>query len=64
MRWQIRRCTKCGEYTLKETCPRCYVDTKSPVPPKFSPSDKYARYRIQGLINHENYDNRRKDEAA
>ncbi|RLI25843.1 MAG: RNA-protein complex protein Nop10 [Candidatus Hecatellales archaeon] len=42
----MRRCLKCGEYTLSQTvCPRCGGPLRLPVPPKFSPEDRYARYR-------------------
>ncbi|MEM2901527.1 MAG: RNA-protein complex protein Nop10 [Candidatus Bathyarchaeia archaeon] len=46
MKWLIKRCGECGEYTLKETCPRCGSDTRTPHPPRFSLEDKYARYRF------------------
>ncbi len=39
------KCPKCGEYTLKETCPKCNIKTVTPRPPRFSPQDKYAKYR-------------------
>jgi len=41
----IKKCPKCGTYTLKETCPKCGEPTKTPHPPKFSPQDKYGKYR-------------------
>ncbi len=41
----IFRCDKCKEYTLKETCPKCNIKTLSPKPVKFSPEDKYGKYR-------------------
>ena len=33
-------------YSLKETCQECKIPTKSVHPAKFSPDDKYLRYRI------------------
>ncbi len=45
MKWQIRKCWNCGVYTLKSKCPKCNLDTVIAHPPKFSPSDKYARLR-------------------
>jgi H/ACA ribonucleoprotein complex subunit 3 len=46
MVWLLRKCVKCGEYTLKhETCPLCGGDLRVPHPAKFSPEDKYAKYR-------------------
>jgi H/ACA ribonucleoprotein complex subunit 3 len=45
LKWQIRRCMRCRRYTLKEKCPNCNADTVIAHPPKFSPTDKYARLR-------------------
>jgi H/ACA ribonucleoprotein complex subunit 3 len=43
----IRKCTACGEYTLKmDKCPRCGGALRNPHPAKFSPDDKYSRYRL------------------
>jgi len=42
---KIKRCDSCGVYTLKDTCPKCGAAAKSPHPPKFSPEDKYGKYR-------------------
>ncbi|MGH7772492.1 MAG: RNA-protein complex protein Nop10 [Candidatus Binatia bacterium] len=44
----MRKCAKCSRYTLKESCPVCGAPTKIPHPPKFSPDDKYAKYRMEG----------------
>ncbi|MBD3310550.1 RNA-protein complex protein Nop10 [Candidatus Woesearchaeota archaeon] len=41
----ILRCTGCGQYTMKETCPACKNPAVSPKPPKYSPEDKYGSYR-------------------
>ncbi len=46
MRFQLRKCIKCGSYTLKDVCKECSEQTKSVHPAKFSPDDKYLRYRI------------------
>ena len=47
MRSLLRRCEKCGAYTLsKDKCPRCGGPVRVPHPPKFSPEDKYQKYRI------------------
>ncbi|MEM3737169.1 MAG: RNA-protein complex protein Nop10 [Candidatus Bathyarchaeia archaeon] len=44
--WIMRRCKKCGEYTLKvDRCPRCGGEVSIPHPAKFSIDDRYARYR-------------------
>lgn len=45
MKFLIRKCPKCSKYTLKENCPVCATQTVNPHPPRFSPNDKYARYR-------------------
>ena len=39
----IRRCPKCGEYTLKDTC--CGSKTVTAHPAKYSPDDRYGKYR-------------------
>lgn len=46
MKFQLRRCTGCGGYTLKPKCAKCGADTASAHPAKFSPDDKYMRYRL------------------
>jgi H/ACA ribonucleoprotein complex subunit 3 len=46
MRHLIRKCPKCNSYTLKYTCAKCNVSTIDAHPAKYSPDDKYARYRI------------------
>ena len=42
---RIRKCEACGEYTLKKVCVRCGAKTVSPLPPRFSPTDRYGKYR-------------------
>ena len=47
MVWLLRRCEKCGKYTFKTgTCPTCNGAVHIPHPAKFSPDDKYLKYRI------------------
>ncbi|KAF6242239.1 ribosome biogenesis protein [Nitrosopumilus sp. b1] len=46
MHFQLRKCQKCNIYTLKMKCPKCETDTYSVHPAKFSPDDKYMRYRL------------------
>ena len=46
MRFQLRKCPKCMSYTLKAICKKCQEETKNVHPAKFSPDDKYLRYRI------------------
>lgn len=44
---RIMLCKKCRIYTLKGYCPNCNEKTISPKPARFSPEDKYAKYRIE-----------------
>jgi H/ACA ribonucleoprotein complex subunit 3 len=47
MGWLLRKCQKCGRYTLnKDGCPYCGGTVRIPHPPKFSPADKYLKYRM------------------
>ncbi|MDB3956417.1 RNA-protein complex protein Nop10 [Candidatus Nitrosopelagicus sp.] len=46
MRFQLRKCPECLTYTLKNECKECKEMTKSVHPAKFSPDDRYLRYRI------------------
>jgi rRNA maturation protein Nop10 len=62
LKWQIRRCNKCKEYTLNYICPRCKTETETSIPPKFSLHDKYARYRIEELKIHEEKNNEKQHE--
>jgi H/ACA ribonucleoprotein complex subunit 3 len=43
----ILKCTSCGKYTLKESCPACSSNAVRAAPPRFSPDDKYSSYRRQ-----------------
>jgi len=47
----IHKCAKCGQYTLKETCPKCKEKAIKPAPAKFSivHSQKYGKYRRELL---------------
>ncbi len=45
--WLLRKCEKCRNYTLeKDSCPYCGGRVRIPHPPKFSPDDKYLKYRM------------------
>ena len=47
MAWLLRKCVKCGKYTLhKDVCPYCGGAVRLAHPAKFSPDDKYLRYRM------------------
>ncbi|HLD43710.1 MAG TPA: nucleolar RNA-binding Nop10p family protein [Candidatus Nanoarchaeia archaeon] len=41
---RILWCSNCQKYTMKEVC-SCGQKALSKVPPKWSPEDKYAKYR-------------------
>jgi len=46
MGWLLRKCEQCNKYTLnQEKCPYCGGKVRIPHPAKFSPQDKYAKYR-------------------
>jgi len=45
MKYELRYCEECSEYTLKKECGG--KPTRSPYPPKYSPDDKYAGYRLK-----------------
>jgi len=42
---KMKICPQCNNYTLKDLCPICKVNTVNPHPPKFSPEDRYGKYR-------------------
>ncbi len=46
MKFLLKKCPRCGRYTLREACPVCKINTKVAHPPRFSPQDKYVKYRI------------------
>lgn len=46
----MRKCPTCKTYTFREKCPKCGSDTISSQPPRFSPEDKYGKYRRK-MIN-------------
>lgn len=56
MQWLLRKCVRCGRYTLRrDKCPVCGGPLVVPHPPRFSPEDKYVAYRykmkvLAGLI--------------
>jgi len=46
LKWLLRKCVKCGTYTLRQDkCPKCGSQVRVPHPPRFSPEDKYVKYR-------------------
>ncbi|MGA1822921.1 MAG: RNA-protein complex protein Nop10 [Thermoplasmatota archaeon] len=49
MRSRIKRCGICRMYTLKDHCPKCGEPTGNTFPPRYSPADKYGKYRRMAL---------------
>jgi len=47
---QLLRCTEHG-YTLKRACPKCGIAAYSVRPAKYSPIDKYGKYRREAKKN-------------
>ncbi|MCI4363358.1 MAG: RNA-protein complex protein Nop10 [Thermoplasmata archaeon] len=41
----LRVCRACHRYTLRERCPDCRAPSQNPHPARFSPEDRYGRYR-------------------
>lgn len=41
---RILKCRTCGTYTLEEAC-GCGSVAVTPHPPRFSPEDRYGKYR-------------------
>ncbi|MGM5481143.1 MAG: RNA-protein complex protein Nop10 [Nanobdellota archaeon] len=52
MTGKILKCEKCGSYGLEETC-SCGGKRVFSHPPKYSPEDKYAKYRRMAKENEE-----------
>lgn len=45
MKMKMKKCRSCREYTLKDKCPYCGREVGVVYPPKYSPEDKYGKYR-------------------
>jgi H/ACA ribonucleoprotein complex subunit 3 len=45
MRSKIKKCRVCDLYTLKDVCPACGESTSQTKPARFSPEDRYGKYR-------------------
>ncbi len=46
----IRKCVKCGRYTLQVACPACSSGTVCTIPMKYSPDDRYGEYRRRAIL--------------
>ena len=49
----ILKCKNCKKYGLEESC-SCGSIKERVTPPKFSPEDKYAKYRRQAKLETQN----------
>lgn len=45
MKALMLKCVDCSRYTISEKCPHCGGKTVTVHPARYSPDDKYARYR-------------------
>ncbi len=45
MRSLLKKCLACGRYTLQDACPACGGMAGNPMPPRYSPEDRYGVYR-------------------
>ena len=45
MKGLLLRCVACHAYTMKDACPKCGGATTTAHPAKYSPDDKYTKYR-------------------
>jgi len=45
MKSLMLKCIDCGKYTLRDKCPYCGGRTVTAHPARYSPDDRYARYR-------------------
>ncbi|MBR9680026.1 MAG: RNA-protein complex protein Nop10 [Candidatus Altiarchaeota archaeon] len=43
----LRKCKACEKYSLADKCQYCGKETRKPAPPKFSPDDRYWKYRMK-----------------
>ncbi|MEM0129917.1 MAG: RNA-protein complex protein Nop10 [Thermoplasmatales archaeon] len=53
MKTLILKCPKCGNYTMNARCPVCGSATISSLPPRFSPQDRFGKYRMRILYGKE-----------
>ncbi|MEM3563851.1 MAG: RNA-protein complex protein Nop10 [Candidatus Jordarchaeaceae archaeon] len=47
MKFMLRKCVACGEYTFKEVCPYCGGKVRIPHPSRFSIEDRVGKWRRQ-----------------
>ena len=49
MKSMIRKCTACNRFTMLEACSRCGSDTVLAIPPKYSPVDRFQKFRLREM---------------
>lgn len=51
----MAKCMECGAYTYSDVCGKCNGKTASPHPSRFSPEDRYGKYRrrLKKLVSEE-----------
>lgn len=49
MKSLIRKCNKCMTYTMSEKCSHCGTETVMALPPRYSPADRFQKYRIREM---------------
>ncbi|AGO60743.1 MULTISPECIES: RNA-protein complex protein Nop10 [Ferroplasma] len=54
MRTLIRICPSCKLYTMNDICSNCGTATVMAIPMKYSPADKFQKYRIKLLEDEHN----------
>ena len=47
----MRKCPRCGRYSLELKCSKCKADTVTAHPPKYSPDDRYGKYRRMSIAD-------------
>ncbi len=45
MKSNILVCPECRRYSMADTCSECDTKTNTPHPSRFSPEDRYGKYR-------------------
>ncbi|MHB1439590.1 MAG: nucleolar RNA-binding Nop10p family protein [Cuniculiplasma sp.] len=57
MKGIIRKCTKCGTYTLENNCPKCGDPTRLAGPMKYSTNDRFQKFRLEEMEEEEDGEN-------
>jgi H/ACA ribonucleoprotein complex subunit 3 len=43
------KCPNCGKYTMGAVCPVCGSQTYCALPPRYSPNDRFQRFRLEKI---------------